>query len=100
MSGRWFGKWARGGEPVARVGVMFTLTREDAAGLLLARLMPGTAAEAGELTAAAVERAVREQLAVSRDAGYWWADEYAEGYDRELTWEEAWAWALRQAGKL
>jgi hypothetical protein len=84
-------------EPIARVRSTWSLSRDDIADLLCARLND-IPAGSGELPRAQIEILVREQLATHADARHWWRDR--EEYPGETTNDELYAWAQKQAAKL
>jgi hypothetical protein len=88
------------GEPLTRISVSHTLTRDGLAQLLIVAKAPWTAAELTEMSKTAVERAIRMQLERDPSAADCWGDEYAEQYDHEVTQDQAWEWAKRQVAKL
>jgi len=88
------------GEPMAKVRAEWLLTRDDMAGLLIARILPTAHEELAEMTRGDIEEAIRTQLWDCADRRNWWRDEYAEDYLREVTQGEAWEWAMRQVRKL
>jgi len=88
------------GEPMARVRVEWLLTRDDMAGLLLAKRSPFTHDELTEMAKAEIEQAIRDQLWDNAGEGNFWSDNYAEGYQHGVTQDEAWEWAMRQVKKL
>jgi hypothetical protein len=86
------------GAPLTKLRATWTLSREDLAAVLCARLAGAPEAGEGELSRAEVERLIRDQLEANADARYWWRDR--EEYPGEPTNDDVFEWALRQVGRL
>jgi hypothetical protein len=84
------------GEPMAKVGVTWTLTREGLADVLCAVQPPETADT--ELTKSETERLIREQLKENADARHWWRDR--DDPECGVSNDEIFDWALRQVNQL
>jgi hypothetical protein len=89
------------GRERAHLTASWSLTHEDVAGLIIARLEPQTFEDLErKRTIAELLAAAREQLAVNADARHWWADDYADEHPGEPTAEDVEEWGLAQARRL